>query len=311
MRDDTVVCAKDASNRVLTLFDIPVDVVDILHERPRLGVSGGPKEKPPGFRIDVLSTTDTHEVKRYCYGDLAICDVIRLNAPRPGDIEKAAGCLLGDGVHRCLSAHLAVARNEAFHYINALYVETGVRHNGIGRKLLGFVLNQIGPNWVWLCSNPLETTDLARDRMYEFYEDFGFRRFHVASCMMSLTPQYITGGTYREKSSPGHLDPVKPPRLHPWDKDVRTLAVSTCRSEPDFRMIREVLLKVFDGEDPGITLSENVEARLDLPKGTIQKLKAARINVIVDTLKKSQAEGDHKDVPLVGQESSGVQGLKT
>lgn len=227
---------KETPKDTFTLFDIPEKVVDLLHTKPCLrGSHRNVDPTPPGFRIDVLSFTDHHEVKRYHYGDLAICDVIRINKPSLADVEKSAVSSLGDGVHRCFMAHLGVAtfRGEAFHYVHVLYVDPSVRNNGVGRKLLGFVLKQIGPSWVWLCANPEETTDNSVTRMYAFYEDFGFRRFHVASCMMSLTPVYVASSRFGERRSPGHLDPLGPPRYHAWDTDVRGLAIGALRPQPE------------------------------------------------------------------------------
>jgi hypothetical protein len=44
------------------------------------------------------------------------------------------------------------------------------------------------------------------------------------------------------------------------------------------------LLKAVDGEDPGVLMCDKVEKLLELPKGTIQLLKAGRINMIVDRI---------------------------
>lgn len=234
MNSSDIAQIKETPKDTFTLFDIPEKVVDVLHTKPCLrGATRNVDPAPPGFRIDVLSLTDHHEVKRYHYGDLAICDVIRINKPSLSDVEKSAVSSLGDGVHRCFMAHLGVATSrEVFYYVHVLYVDPSVRNNGVGRKLLGFVLNQIGPSWVWLCANPEETTDNSVTRMYAFYEDFGFRRFHVASCMMSLTPMYVASSRFGERRSPGNLDPLGPPRYHAWDKDVRGLAMEPRSQQP-------------------------------------------------------------------------------
>ena len=276
------------------LFDIPDEAVNTLHRNIH-DTMKGEKSKTPMFTIEVLSSTETHEVKRYRYGDLAICDVISLQKPTEADVERAAPCKLGDGVTACIAAHIAVTMGskQPFYYVHSLYVAETLRGNGVGRKLLAFILNQIGPNWVWLCSQAEDrqySDSDAQRRLYTFYEDFGFRRLHVGSRLMSLTPNYTSGRKYGEPPVPLTLDPALPPSRHPWDKDARTVAVSAYSSGPAFRCIKETLLKAVDGEDPGVLMCDKVEKLLELPKGTIQLLKAGRINMIVDRIGKADVK---------------------
>lgn len=283
MKAETVMCkAFKTEQDDKPLFDIPNDVVKAVHANA-IQTLKGPNATTPSMSMEVLSTTETHEVKRYRYGTMAFCDVISLLKPSSEDVERATPCALGDGVTACIAAHVAVTmgRTDAFYYIHSLYVAEEFRGTGVGRKLLAFVLNQIGPNWVWLCSQADGGRSIDTDnqrRLFLFYEDFGFRRLHVASRLMSLTPNYTAG---RASIT---LDPSAPPTRHPWDKEARTIVAGSYSVKPDFKLIKESLLKVVDGEDPGVLVCDKVEALLELPKGTIQLLKAGRINMIVNRI---------------------------
>ena len=148
----------------------------------------------PLYRSEHLQNNNGARVVRYWDRDVAYADLIEFVRDAKPDLQQWP---LGDAFERCYRAHQAVAPQSRgvlgiprFYYLHHLEVTKECRKQGIGTKLLRFILTELRTNdnpWLWLSANSMSFND---DALFRFYERLGFRRLAPAVAMMYWDHNY-------------------------------------------------------------------------------------------------------------------------